>query len=63
VVFYLRSFLRDGVNASVVKPVNFQEFIEAVKPRRVFWALLNEPPPGNVKNSRYGQTGRRSELI
>jgi len=52
VVFYLRSFLRDGVNASVVKPVNFQEFIEAVKPRRVFWALLNEPPPGNVKNSR-----------
>jgi len=52
VVFYLHSFLRDGVNASAVKPVNFQEFIEAVKPRGVFWALLNEPPSGSVKKSR-----------
>jgi len=30
-----------GVNAYVVKPVNFSEFIEAVKHLGVFWALLN----------------------
>ena len=38
-----------GVNAYVVKPVNFQAFIEAVRELGVFWALLNEPPPGSVK--------------
>lgn len=31
-----------GVNAYVVKPVNFKEFIEAVKQIGVFWALINE---------------------
>ena len=34
-----------GTNAYVVKPVNFKEFIEAVKPLGIFWALLNEQPP------------------
>lgn len=37
-----------GVNAYVVKPVHFAEFIEAVKGIGVFWALINEPPPGSV---------------
>ena len=41
-----------GVNAYVVKPVNFQEFIAAVRQLGVFWALLNEPPPGSVKKTR-----------
>lgn len=36
-----------GVNAYVVKPVRFSEFIEAVQNIGVFWALLNEPPPSN----------------
>jgi CheY-like chemotaxis protein len=36
---------RLGVNAYVVKPVNFQEFVEAVSQLGVFWALINEPPP------------------
>jgi CheY-like chemotaxis protein len=36
---------RLGVNAYVVKPVNFPEFINAVKELGVFWALINEPPP------------------
>jgi CheY-like chemotaxis protein len=36
-----------GVNAYVVKPVNFKEFIEAVKHIGVFWAVLNEQPPKN----------------
>ena len=35
-----------GVNAYVVKPVDFQAFIEAVEHLGVFWALLNERPPG-----------------
>ncbi|MDB6114530.1 MAG: chemotaxis protein CheY [Lacunisphaera sp.] len=35
-----------GVNAYVVKPVGFPEFVDAVKQVGVFWAMLNEPPPG-----------------
>jgi CheY-like chemotaxis protein len=38
-----------GVNAYVVKPVDFHEFINAVKELGVFWAVINEPPPGSVK--------------
>lgn len=34
-----------GINAYVVKPVKFYEFIEAVKQVGVFWAVLNELPP------------------
>jgi CheY-like chemotaxis protein len=34
-----------GINAYVVKPVKFAEFIEAVKQVGMFWALLNELPP------------------
>lgn len=36
---------RLGVNAYVVKPVNFAEFISAVKEVGAFWAIVNEPPP------------------
>jgi len=34
-----------GVNAYVVKPVDFSEFMRAVKQLGVFWAAVNEPPP------------------
>lgn len=37
-----------GVNAYVVKPVRFTEFIEAVKGIGMFWALINEPPSGSI---------------
>jgi CheY-like chemotaxis protein len=37
-----------GVNAYIVKPVQFQEFVEAVKQVGAFWAVVNEPPPGSV---------------
>jgi CheY-like chemotaxis protein len=37
-----------GVNAYVVKPVDFHEFVNAVKELGIFWALINEPPPGSV---------------
>jgi CheY-like chemotaxis protein len=34
-----------GVNAYVVKPVNFQQFVDSVKQLGCFWAVINEPPP------------------
>jgi CheY-like chemotaxis protein len=38
-----------GVNAYVVKPVDFHEFVNAVKELGMFWAVINEPPPGSIK--------------
>jgi CheY-like chemotaxis protein len=35
-----------GVNAYVVKPVDFHAFVNAVKELGIFWAVINEPPPG-----------------
>jgi CheY-like chemotaxis protein len=40
-----------GVNAYVVKPVDFQKFVESVKQIGFFWAVINEPPPGTVKRA------------
>jgi DNA-binding response OmpR family regulator len=40
-----------GVNAYVVKPVDFHQFVNAVKELGVFWAVINQPPPGSVKRS------------
>jgi len=34
-----------GVNAYVVKPVDFSEFMEAIKQVGIFWAIINEKPP------------------
>jgi len=41
-----------GVNAFVVKPVDFHEFLNAVKALGVFWALVNEPPHGIEKKRK-----------
>ncbi len=38
---------RLGANAYVVKPVRFAEFVEAIKHVGMFWALINESPPGS----------------
>ena len=38
-----------GVNAYVVKPVDFHEFVDAIKELGVFWAVINAPPPGSVR--------------
>jgi CheY-like chemotaxis protein len=40
---------RLGVNAYVVKPVDFHEFVNAIKELGIFWAVINQPPPGSVK--------------
>jgi CheY-like chemotaxis protein len=34
-----------GVNAYVVKPVEFGEFMNALKELGFFWAVINQPPP------------------
>ena len=41
----LEECYRLGVNAYVVKPVRFIEFVEAVKEIGMFWVLVNQPPP------------------
>jgi CheY-like chemotaxis protein len=41
-----------GVNAYVVKPVSFSEFVAAIQSLGVFWALINEPPPEVSSNGR-----------
>ena len=38
-----------GVNAYVVKPVGFHEFVNAIKELGVFWAVINAPPPGTAR--------------
>jgi DNA-binding response OmpR family regulator len=38
-----------GVNAYVVKPVDFHEFVNAIKELGIFWAVINAPPPGSVR--------------
>ena len=40
-----------GVNAYVVKPVDFHEFVNAIKELGVFWAVINQPPPGSMKKA------------
>jgi len=43
-----------GVNAYVVKPVAFHQFIEAVKLLGGFWAVINEPPPQRPQSPARG---------
>ena len=38
-----------GVNAYVVKPVDFHEFVNAIKELGAFWAVINAAPPGSVR--------------
>jgi CheY-like chemotaxis protein len=45
----LVSSYRLGVNAYVVKPVDFHEFVNAIKELGVFWAVINAAPPGCVR--------------
>ncbi len=44
----LETAYRFGVNAYVVKPVKFHDFVAALKELGVFWAVTNEPPPGSI---------------
>jgi CheY-like chemotaxis protein len=46
-------FYKHGVNAYVVKPVDFPDFVEAVKHLGMFWAVINEPPPPAREESSF----------
>jgi CheY-like chemotaxis protein len=37
-----------GTNAYVVKPVDFTDFVEAIRELGLFWAVVNQPPPGSA---------------
>lgn len=39
-----------GVNAYVVKPIEFPDFVNALKELGLFWAVINQPPPGSVNS-------------
>lgn len=38
-----------GVNAYVVKPVEFTAFVEAIRELGLFWAVINQPPPTQAR--------------
>ena len=38
---------RLGVNSYIVKPVDFDQFAEAVRQIGLYWMLLNQPPAGH----------------
>lgn len=40
---------KNGANAYVVKPVDFHEFLDAIKTIGLFWAVMNEAPPSAAK--------------
>jgi CheY-like chemotaxis protein len=48
----LEACYRLGVNAYVVKPVRFLEFVDGVRQTGVFWALINQQPPDLVPGER-----------
>ena len=50
-------FYKHGVNAYVVKPVDFNDFMTAVKKLGVFWAAVNEPPPDSGSRDASAQSG------
>src|ERR1017187_10154254 len=49
---------KHGVNAYVVKPVDFAEFMKAVKQLGIFWAAINEPPPNAEREETEIQIGK-----
>lgn len=65
----LIEFYKYGVNAYVVKPVVYAEFVRAVKQLGVFWAEINEPPlaPGGVgarmRNSESNPAGMKENNL
>jgi CheY-like chemotaxis protein len=52
----LIEFYKHGVNAYVVKPMDFSDFMKAIRQLILFWAAVNEPPPYTERNG--GKNGR-----
>jgi DNA-binding NarL/FixJ family response regulator len=59
----LIEFYQHGVNAYVVKPVNFAEFMKAVQQLGIFWAAVNEPPPKTQKEETGAGTRPGKEAV
>ena len=55
----LVEFYKCGVNAYVVKPVDFGEFAKAVKQLGVFWAAVNEPTPVLAQSGEVISPGKK----
>lgn len=53
----LIEFYQHGVNAYVVKPVSFAEFMKVIRQLGIFWATINEPPPQTGGESASIQNG------
>jgi len=53
----LVEFYEHGANAYVVKPLNFPDFMKAIKQLGTFWATLNEPPPQMEREEASTQNG------
>jgi CheY-like chemotaxis protein len=53
----LTEFYQNGVNAYVVKPVGFGEFVAAIKQLVAFWMAVNLPPPVALKRETGVQNG------
>jgi CheY-like chemotaxis protein len=49
-----------GANAYVVKPVDFQQFVDSIKQIGFFWAVINEPPPGCAATPGAAAIGKHS---
>ncbi len=47
-----------GSNAYVVKPVGFLEFVNAIQELGLFWAVVNQPPPGSLSSLRNSYEGK-----
>jgi CheY-like chemotaxis protein len=45
-----------GANAYVVKPIDFQQVVAAIRQLGLFWAVLNEVPNGHLR-TRVGEAG------
>ena len=41
-----------GTNAYVVKPIDYHEFVDIIRGLGLFWAIINEPPPGVIPSLR-----------
>lgn len=42
-----------GVNAYVVKPIEFAQYVDTVTDIGLFWTMQNEPPPGSARVVRH----------
>lgn len=42
-----------GTNGYVVKPVDFHEFVNAIQQLGLYWAVVNQPPPGSLPSLRH----------